>query len=415
MEAPAAYGAGRHYKMIYADNAATTRLCDASLEAMRPYFQEQYGNASALYRLGRQAHRALEDSRKAIALSLGAGPMEICFTSGGTEADNWAVKGTMRRLAREGKVHMITSMIEHSAILESARSLEKEGFEITYLPVGKSGVVSPEMVELSIRPDTGLVSIMYANNETGVIQPIKEIGRICRKHRVIFHTDAVQAVGVLPVNVREDNTDLLSLSAHKFGGPKGIGALYIKKGVLPDTFLDGGGQERGHRSGTENVAAVVGMAAALSHSVSCLEEKAERIRSIRDRVEKILSAMPGAHLNGAQSPRLPGITNISFEDTDGQSLLMDLDLSGVAASSGSACHSGSMAPSQVLLAMGVPYRLAHGSLRLSFGPDNREEEIIPLTEAVINALNCQRDGPSDNFQKVWLRTAGAGSNKGNKV
>lgn len=373
-------------KLIYADNAATTRLRKEALEAMLPYFTEQYGNASTLYHLGRQAHRALEQARKTVANGIGAGPMELCFTSGGTESDNWAVRGTMYRLKKQGKTHLITSAIEHHAVLHSAERLEKEGFSVTYLPVTEEGVVRPENLLAAIRPETGLVSVMYANNETGVIQPVDALADICHKSGVLFHTDAVQAAGILPIDVKRQKIDLLSMSAHKFGGPKGIGALYIRRGALPENLLEGGGQERGHRSGTENVASAVGMAAAFSCALQEMEEKAARLRRMRDALEKLLLELPGSQVNGGGAERLPGTLNISFAGVDGQSLLLNLDLLGVAASSGSACNSGSMTPSHVLLAMGVPYRTAHGSLRLSFGSENREEEIPVIAEAVRTAL-----------------------------
>lgn len=372
--------------VIYADNAATTRLRQEALEAMLPYFTEQYGNASTLYHLGRQAHRALEQARKTVANGIGAGPMELCFTSGGTESDNWAVRGTMYRLKKQRKTHLITSVIEHHAVLHCAERLEKEGFSVTYLPVTGEGAVRPEDLEAAIRPETGLVSVMYANNETGVIQPVDALAGICRKRGILFHTDAVQAAGILPIDVKRQKIDLLSMSAHKFGGPKGIGVLYIHRGALPENLLEGGGQERGHRSGTENVASAVGMAAAFSCALQEMEEKAARLRRMRDEIEKLLLEIPGSRVNGGGAERLPGTLNISFEGVDGQSLLLNLDLLGVAASSGSACNSGSMTPSHVLLAMGVPYRTAHGSLRLSFGSENREEEVPVIAEAVRKAL-----------------------------
>ena len=377
-------------QFIYADNAATTRLSDEAWMAMLPWMQEKYGNASTLYRLGREAHAGLEDARKRVAASLGAGSMEICFTSGGTEADNWAIKGTMHRLREKGKTHLITSAIEHHAVLHAAQALEKEGFSVTCLPVSETGMVTPRQVEEAIGPQTGLVSIMYANNETGVIQPIAEIGAICREHGILFHTDAVQAAGTLPIDVKKQKIDLLSLSAHKFNGPKGVGALYIRRGALPQNLLDGGGQERGHRSGTENTAAIAGMAEAMTRAVQQLPEKKEKLQNLRNQVEAALLEIPGSHVNGAMSERLPGITNISFEGIDGQSLIMELDLRGIAASAGSACNSGSMTPSHVLLAMGVPYRMAHGSLRLSFGKDNQEEEADILIREIREAVETLR-------------------------
>jgi len=377
--------------MIYADNAATTRLSEEALQRMLPWLTEKYGNASTLYRMGREAHRAVEQAREEIAKGIGASPMEILFTSGGTESDNWALKGTMRHLARKGKKHLITSLIEHHAVLYSARALEKEGFDITVLPVSEKGFVDPDSVKKAIRPDTALVSIMYANNETGVLQPVTEIGAVCRETGVLFHTDAVQAAGILPIDVKEQKIDLLSASAHKFHGPKGVGFLFCRRRAVPENLLDGGGQERGHRSGTENVAGIVGMAAAFSQALSEQEEKRARLSAIRDRVQEGLLKIPGAHLNGDVSRRLPGTLNVSFEDLDGQSLLMELDLRGIQASVGSACNSGSMTPSHVLLEMGIPYKTAHGSLRLSFGRYNSPEEAEVLVREVEGAVRLLRN------------------------
>ena len=375
---------------IYADNAATTRLSEEAFSVMLPWLTEQYGNASTLYRMGREAHRALEEARKTLAKGIGASPMEIFFTSGGTESDNWALKGTMHHLAKSGKRHLITSMIEHHAVLNSVAALEKEGFAVTLLPVDSEGKVDPDQVKNAIRPDTGMVSIMYANNETGVIQPVAVIGSICREAGVVFHTDAVQAAGILPIDVKSDKIDMLSLSAHKFHGPKGVGALYGRRKTVPETYMDGGGQERSHRSGTENVAGIAAMACAFSQALAEQEEKSCRLAGIRDKVEKGLLAIPGAHRNGDAKYRLPGTLNVSFEGVDGQSLLMELDLRGISASSGSACNSGSMTPSHVLLAMGVPYTLAHGSLRLSFGRYNQESEAEPLIREITEAVSAVR-------------------------
>lgn len=379
-------------QLIYADNAATTRLSDEVLEAMLPYFQDQYGNASSLYHLGRSAHSAIEDARKTIAALIGASPMEIFFTSCGSEADNWALKGTARRLAASGKKHIITSAIEHHAILHSAAALEAEGFDVTYLPVDPWGQVSPDAVRQAIRPDTALVSVMYANNEIGTIQPVAQIGAICQEAGVLFHTDAVQAVGTLPIHVREQKIDLLSLSAHKFHGPKGIGALYCRRGCYPANLIDGGAQERGHRAGTENAALIVGMAKALALTRAEMAEKAAKTATLRDFVQAGLLAIPGSKLNGHPTNRLPGILNVSFDHVDGQSLLFRLDLEGIAASSGSACASGSVEPSHVLLALGVPYELAHGSLRLSFGKYNTEAEAKAIIQSVTAVVAQLREG-----------------------
>lgn len=371
---------------IYADNAATTRIADEVLEAMMPYFKENYGNASSVYKFGRDNHQAIETARKTIAKLIGAGPMEIFFTSCGSESDNWALKGTMRRLAAEGKKHLITTKIEHHAILHSAQALEKEGFYVTYLPVDEYGRVSVQDVKDSIRGDTGLVSVMYANNEVGTIQPVKEIGAVCREAGVLFHTDAVQAAGTLHIDVNEQNIDMLSISAHKFNGPKGIGVFYCKRGHFPENFMDGGAQERGHRAGTENVAYIVGMAKALELACSEMEEKTAKLAAMRDHIKEGLLKIHDSRLNGDPENRLPGNLNVSFAKVDGQSMLFDLDLEGVAASSGSACASGSLDPSHVLLAMGLPYEMAHGSLRISLGRYNTPEEADRIIEAVTDVV-----------------------------
>ncbi|MCD7916986.1 MAG: cysteine desulfurase [Clostridiales bacterium] len=379
---------------IYADNAATTRISDEVLEAMLPYLQEQYGNASALYRLGRTAHSALEQSRRQIAELLGASPMELFFTSGGTESNNWALKGTVHRLARQGKRHIVTSAVEHHSVLHAAAALEREGVSVTYLPVDAVGRVSPQAVESALRPDTALVSIMYANNEIGTIQPVAEIGAVCHAHGVLFHTDAVQAAGTLPIRVKEQNIDLLSLSAHKFYGPKGVGLLYCRRDAYPATLLDGGAQERGHRAGTENVALAVGMAKALELACQDRAAKNGAIAALRDEVQEGLLRIHDSRLNGDPDHRLPGTLNVSFAGVDGQSLLFRLDLAGLAASSGSACASGSLSPSHVLLALGVPYELAHGSLRISLGKYNTKEDASAIVRIVTDTVAELRGEPS---------------------
>lgn len=368
---------------IYADNAATTRISDTVVEAMMPYLTENYGNPSSLYRIGRDNHAAVEDARKRIAKLIGAGAMDIYFTSCGTEADNWAVKGTMHRLAAEGKRHFITTNIEHHAIIHSAQALEADGFEVTYLPVDGKGRVTAEQVRAAIRPDTGLVSVMYANNEIGTIEPIAEIGKVCREAGVLFHTDAVQAAGILAIDVDEQNIDMMSVSAHKFNGPKGVGLLYCRRGIFPDNLMDGGAQERGHRAGTENVAYIVGMAKALEEAYENMEELQKHESSMRDKLQQeLLSEFPDMRINGDTEHRLPGTLNVSFDKIDGQSLIFTLDLKGLAASSGSACASGSVDPSHVMLALGLPYNLAHGSLRLTLGRYNREDEIEKIVEII---------------------------------
>ena len=373
-------------EFIYADNAATTKISEGAFQAMVPYLTEHYGNASSVDRIGRDAHKAREDARKQIASLINAGPMDIYFTSCGTEADNWALKGIARKLKKEGKNHIVTTVIEHHAILHAAKSLEEDGFEVTYLPVNEKGRVSPEAVREALRPETALVSVMYANNELGTIQPVAEIGALCREAGVLFHTDAVQAAGTLPIDVAAQNIDMLSVSAHKFNGPKGVGFLYCKRGLHPDNFMEGGAQERGHRAGTENIAGIIGMAEAMKEAYDILEEKTERLSAMRDRIQEGLLKIPGSRFNGDEEHRLPGTVNVSFENIDGESLLFQLDLMGVAASSGSACSAGSVDPSHVLLAIGVPYNMAHGSLRISLGRYNVPEEADKIVEAVTKAV-----------------------------
>jgi len=371
---------------IYADNAATTRLSDAAFEAMKPYMLAEYGNASTLYKLGRSAHKAVENARGVFAKGINAYPAEIYFTSGGTESDNWAIKGTAHRLAGSGKKHIVTDNIEHHAVLHSAKALEREGFEVTYVSADNNGLVRAEDVAAAIRPDTAMVSVMFANNELGTIQPVAEIGSICRSAGVLFHCDAVQAAGILPIDVKAMNIDLLSISAHKFHGPKGVGVMYARRGCVPETYIDGGEQERGHRAGTENVAGIVGAAAAFAEAMSERDEKAERLCAMRDEIQSGLMKIPGAQVNGGAAPRLPGTLNMSFDGIDGQSLIFELDLNGLAASSGSACASGSVNPSHVLLALGLPYKLAHGSLRLSLGKYNTPDEAERIIRIVSDTV-----------------------------
>ena len=371
---------------IYADNAATTRLSDAAFDAMKPFMLAEYGNASTLYKLGRSAHKAVENARGVFAKGINAYPAEIYFTSGGTESDNWAIKGTAHRLAESGKKHIVTDNIEHHAVLNSAKALEREGFEVTYVSADKNGIVRAEDITAAIRPDTALVSVMFANNELGTIQPVEEIGSICRSEGVLFHCDAVQAAGILPIDVKAMNIDLLSISAHKFHGPKGVGVMYARRGCAPETYIDGGEQERGHRAGTENVAGIVGAAAAFAEAMSERDEKAERLCAMRDEIQSGLMKIPGAQVNGGAAPRLPGTLNMSFDGIDGQSLIFELDLKGLAASSGSACASGSVNPSHVLLALGLPYKLAHGSLRLSLGKYNTPDEAERIIRIVSDTV-----------------------------
>ena len=377
-------------QFVYADNAATTKLSPAVLEAMMPYLTEEYGNPSSLYRFGNHAKRAIEQARKEVADVLGAEPFEILFTGGGTEADNW-VKEIMRSLKSRGKNHFITSVVEHHALLHSAQRLQKEGFEVTFIPVDREGQIDPEQVRAAIRPETGLVSIMFANNEIGTIYPIKEIGAICRQAGVLFHTDAVQAAGHLPINVKEMNIDLLSLSAHKFHGPKGVGAFYCRRGIPLASLIDGGAQERGKRAGTENVAGIVGLGAALRLANEEMSETSARVSAMRDRlIDGILQTVPMCRLNGPRHNRLPGNCNISFLGIEGESLLLRLDLAGIAASSGSACASSSLDPSHVLLAIGLPHEVAHGSVRLSLSDYNTEEDVDYILEKLPEIVSTLR-------------------------
>lgn len=369
-------------KKIYADNAATTKLSPKVLDDMMPYLTEIYGNPSSLYSVGAQAKKAVETAREEIAQCLGAAANEIYFTSGGSEADNWAIKGSAYALAKKGKKHIITSAFEHHAVLHTCAALEKQGFEVTYLDVHTDGLVRPEELEAAIREDTALVTIMYANNEIGTIQPVAEIGAICKKHGVLFHTDAVQAVGNVPIDVKEQNIDLLSLTGHKLHGPKGCGALYIRRGIRPDILIDGGAQERGQRAGTENVAGIVGLASAMKQAMATMEQRTAKLLNMRNRLIDGLLKIERSRLNGDRDKRLAGSVNMCFEGIEGESLLLKLDLKGICASSGSACTSGSLDPSHVLLAIGLPHEIAHGSLRLSFSDENTEEDIDYILEAV---------------------------------
>lgn len=367
---------------VYADNAATTRLSKSALNAMAPYFCDIYGSPSSLHHMGQKAHSALEEARLATANAIGCERSELYFTSGGSEADNWAIKGTAELMAKKGKKHIISTTVEHHAVLHTLKKLEKQGFEITLLPVSSDGFVSPGDVASAIKDDTALVTVMYANNEIGTIQPITEIGKICREKGVIFHTDAVQAVGHLPIDVKAQNIDMLSMSGHKFHGPKGIGALYIRKGINLPNLIEGGAQERNRRAGTENIPGIVGMAAALTEAVNNMEENTKKVAALRDRlIEKILK-IPHSRLNGSRENRLPGNVSVCFEGVEGESMLLYLDMQGVCASSGSACTSGSLDPSHVLLAIGLPHEVAHGSLRLSLCEYNTEEEVDFIAEAL---------------------------------
>ncbi len=360
---------------IYMDNAATTAICPEALAAMLPCFGEHYGNASSIHGTGRDARKLLEEARRKVADILGAKPAEIYFTSGGSESDNWAIKGAAFANRKKGN-HIITSRIEHHAVLHTCEWLEKQGFEVTYLPVDEFGLVNPKDVEAAITDKTILISIMAANNEIGTIEPIPEIGKIAHEHKIIFHCDAVQAVGAIPVDVDSWHVDMLSLSGHKFHGPKGVGALYIRTGTKVDQFMHGGAQERGRRATTENVPGIVGLAAALEKAAANMEENGVRLTYLRDKlIAGILEKIPYTRLNGHPLRRLPGNVNVSIQYIEGEALLLRLDLAGIAGSSGSACTSGSLDPSHVLLAIGLPHEVAHGSLRLSLTDTNTEEEV----------------------------------------
>lgn len=381
---------------IYADNAATTKINPVAMDVMNKCMTEVYGNPSSLHSAGQKAVEAMQKAREDIAQVLGADFREIYFTSGGTEADNQAIYSAAAFGEKKGKKHIISSAIEHHAVLHTLQRLEKEGFEVTLLDVGEDGVVRPEDVRQAIREDTALVTIMYANNEIGTLQPISEIAAICREKKVIFHTDAVQAVGHVPISVREQNIDMLSLSAHKFHGPRGIGVLYVRKGVPLFNLIEGGAQERGRRPGTENLPAIAGMAAALKEAVSHMAAAEEKVSSLRDILIEGLSKIPHARLNGDEKRRLPGNVNFCFEGIEGESLLLLLDNKGVAASSGSACTSGSLDPSHVLLALGLPHEVAHGSLRLSLSEENTKEEMYYIIDAVREVVEYLRD-----MSPVW--------------
>ena len=365
---------------IYLDNAATTAVAPEVLEAMLPYFTQCFGNPSSIHSTGRDAHRAVDAARKQVAAAINAQPNEIYFTAGGSESDNWALKGAALKWKSKGN-HIITSAIEHHAILHTCEWLEKNGFEVTYLPVDEYGRVRLEDVEKAITDKTILISIMAANNEIGTLQPIAEIGKLAKEKKILFHTDAVQAVGAIPIDVNALNVDMLSMSAHKFHGPKGIGALYIRKGVRIDSLVHGGAQERGQRAGTENLAGIVGMGYALEEAVANMGANSARLTALRDKlITGILEAIPECRLNGHPTNRLPNNVNVSIRYIEGEALLLRLDLAGVAASSGSACTSGSLDPSHVLLAIGLPHEIAHGSLRLTLGRFNTEKDVDYVLE-----------------------------------
>lgn len=367
---------------IYADNGATTKLSPTALQAMLPYYREVYGNPSSLHSEGQKAKEALDDARARMAACLHCAPREVYFTSGGSESDNQALLSAAAIGEKQGKKHIISTAFEHHAVLHTLKKLEKRGFRITLLDVHENGIVSPEEVEAAIRPDTCLVTIMYANNEIGSVQPIKAIGEVCRRRGVLFHTDAVQAVGHLPIDIAAESIDMLSLSAHKFHGPKGIGALICRRGIRLENLIEGGAQERGKRGGTENIPAIMGMAAALEEACSHMEENRKHLIPLRDRLIDGLGQIPHSVLNGDRTHRLPGNVNFCFEGIEGESLLLLLDDKGICASSGSACTSGSLDPSHVLLAIGRPHEVAHGSLRLTLSEETTAEEIDDMIRSV---------------------------------
>ena len=382
--------------MIYLDNAATTKMSETSIKAMLPYMNEIYGNPSSLHSAGQTAAQALNDARERIAGCLGCSAREITFTSGGSEADNQAIISAAKLGERRGKKHIISTAFEHHAVLHTLKKLEKQGFEVTLLDVHENGIITADEVKAAIRPDTCLVTVMFANNEIGTVQPIAEIGAVCREKGVIFHTDAVQAAGHIAINTQEMNIDMLSLSAHKFHGPKGIGVLYARKGIPLSVLIEGGAQERGKRAGTENIPAIMGMAAALEEACRNAEENAKKVSAIRDRLIDGLSKIPHSVLNGDAENRLPGNVNFCFEGIEGESLLLLLDDKGICASSGSACTSGSLDPSHVLLAIGRPHEIAHGSLRLSVSEENTLDEAEYTIKAVSDVVELLR-----GISPVW--------------
>ncbi len=382
--------------MIYADHAATTKISKTALQAMMPCYETIFGNPSSLHTAGQEAAEALVRARESMAKQLNCQPRELIFTSGGSEADNQAILTAATLGKKKGKTHIISTTFEHHAVLHTLDSLKTQGFEIQLLDVGTNGLVTAEQVRQAIRPDTALVTIMYANNEIGTIQPIAEIGAVCREADVLFHTDAVQAVGHLPIDVTAEKIDMLSLSAHKFHGPKGVGALYCRRGILLSSLIHGGAQERGKRAGTENLPGIVGMAAALEEACAHMEENAEKVTALRDRLIDGLLKIPHSALNGDRVHRLPGNVNFCFEGIEGESLLLLLDEKGICASSGSACTSGSLDPSHVLLAIGRPHEVAHGSLRLTLDADNTEEEIDVMLREIPGIIEYLR-----GMSPVW--------------
>lgn len=392
-------------RFIYADNSATTAVSKKVLEAALPYFIEQYGNPSSIYSLGMNCAKAVLKAREQVADALGAKPNEIYFTSGGSEADNWAIRGMAENGAKKGKKHIITTNFEHHAVLHTCEYLEKQGFEVTYLEVDDQGLITAQQVEDAIREDTCLVTVMYANNEVGTILPIPEIAEVCHKHGVVFHTDAVQAVGHVEINVKEQGIDMLSLSGHKIHAPKGIGCLYIKSGITIPNLIYGGAQERGKRAGTENVPEIVALGVAITDAVSNIEEKNLKTAKLRDRLIDGITKIPLTRVNGSREHRLAGNANLSILGVEGEALLLKLDLAGIAASSGSACTTGSLDPSHVLLALGLPHEVAHGSLRLSINEETTEEDVDYILEVIPKIVDQLR-----NMSPMWDRIQKAEKN-----
>ncbi len=394
-------------RVVYADNSATTRVSKRALEAALPHFTEEYGNASSIYTLGMNAAKDVLAAREQVAAALGAKVSEIYFTAGGSESDNWAIRGIAEVMAKKGKKHIVTTVFEHHAVLHTCQYLEKYGFEVTYLPVDENGLITAAQVADAIRDDTALVTIMFANNEIGTIMPIAEIGAVCRERKVIFHTDAVQAVGNVDIDVKAMNIDLLSLSGHKIHAPKGVGALYVRSGINIPNLIYGGAQERNKRAGTENVPGIVGLGVAITDAVKDIEGKNKKVRAMRDRLIDGLLKIPQTRLNGDRERRLAGNVNISFRGIEGESLLLMLDMYGIMASSGSACTSGSLDPSHVLLSIGLPHETAHGSLRLSINDENTEEdvdyilEVVPIVAKKLRSMSplwekiCRSEGIED--------------------
>ena len=378
-------------RFVYVDNAATTKVSKSVIQHMVPFLENEYGNPSSIYSIGRSSKIAIEEAREKVAKALGAEPAEIYFTAGGSEADNWAIRSVANNLKKKGKNHIITTVFEHHAVLHTVQALEKDGFEVTYLPVDENGLVSAKQVSDAIKDTTALVTVMYANNEIGTILPIEEIGAICKEKGVLFHTDAVQAIGHVEIDVKKQNIDLLSLSGHKFHAPKGVGALYCRKGIVLNNLIYGGAQERNKRAGTENTASIVGLGYAIEDACKDIEERAKKSKELRDYlIDNVLAKIPKSRLNGDREKRVATNANFSFEAIEGEALLLMLDMNGICASSGSACTSGSLDPSHVLLSIGLPHEIAHGSLRISLSDETTKEDIDYILEKLPNIVERLR-------------------------